>query len=1576
MNQNMSLPAHHIAALEGSGALVPGDHRDLLLAYYADLPHEDFTTRQPVDWLGAWQAHLRLGQRRLADATLLRAYNPTPPDHGWQSSHTVVELITPDMPFLVDTVSMALARLGYTVHLVLHPVLHLTRDAAGELLHTTQGQPESWMHFEIDRESDATALHQIEQEIRQALEALATAVGDWPAMTQRIASCREQLIASPPPLPEADRTETLAFIDWLLDDHFVILGCRDYAFSADRQTLEIRPGSGLGLLRDEGVGGPSRTFAALTPELRAVAYTAQSQLILTKADTRSMVHRPVYLDMVSIKQIDTTGVVGELRIIGLYTASAYAQPPRHVPVLSRKISDVLIDSEADLSGHRGKALLNVLDTYPRDELMETSEADLLRLATAVVNLHERARVRLFFREDIYRRYVSAMLYVPRDNYTTEVRMRVQQLLIDKIGGESCEFNVLLNDSPLARIHFIVRLPTHGAPAAYDPAAIEAEVAIIAQRWQDELRSQLQLHNGEEHGSARYQRYQRAFPAGYLADFSARVAVYDIDMLEQAAHSGTLQAALAPASSSDTRMWRLKLFHSSDIAISDYTPLLENMGVRVLDERPYVLQLEGGRWIIDIGIQLPTAGALEDANARDRLLEAFRAAFANACENDPFNKLVLNAGLSWRDVVVLRAYARYLKQINLRYAIETLADCLLHHADIAASLIRLFHLRLAPTQVDDHAADALRASLGTAIGALPSVDEEKILTGFAATIDATVRTNHFQRDTAGQPKPWLSFKVVSAKVPGMPQPVPLFEIFVYGTEVEGVHLRGGKVARGGLRWSDRREDFRTEVLGLVKAQMVKNTVIVPVGSKGGFVVKNAPAEREAFMAKGVECYKTFIRGLLDLTDNLVEGKVVPPQGVQRRDEDDPYLVVAADKGTATFSDIANGLAAEYGFWLDDAFASGGSVGYDHKKMGITARGAWVSVERHFREIGVDVARDAFTVAGVGDMSGDVFGNGLLRSSATQLVAAFDHRHIFIDPTPDPALSFKERERLFALPRSSWADYESRLISAGGGIWPRNVKSIALSPQIKALLQIEEDALEPNLLIQAILKAPVDLLYNGGIGTYVKAASQSHTDASDRANDPVRIDGRELRCKVFAEGGNLGMTQSGRIEYALNGGRIHTDAIDNSAGVDCSDHEVNIKILLNRIVAGGDLTLKQRNTLLAEMTEDVGHLVLRDNELQTLALSLEHDQAASLLPVHQRFMQRMEAVGKLSRRLEYLPTDSQCLERQQTHQGLTRPELAVLLAYAKIVLNNDLLASELPDDARWDSLLLDYFPTLLGERFGSRLREHPLRREIVATVLTNHAVNRQGISFVFRLSEETERHPAAVLDAFINAQALLDSEKLALAVEQLPANVPTSAQYAMLQLLRRQTERATRWVLQAGEQDAGFIQAVCHALNGLTQWLIDPAHAHAKRDEWLVAGVPAELAARVLALDYAGPLLELARHAALRSALAERLQLFLQLGSALGFDWMAQAIEQLPRDNRWQALARLAARDDLQRLHAGLVDTVWQDGAGETLERLDAWIALQGTPLVAWQRMLQELRESAPDLAMISAALREARHRFTL
>ncbi|WP_035058684.1 NAD-glutamate dehydrogenase [Andreprevotia chitinilytica] len=1565
-----------LLALQPFEASLPANATSLFRQYYADLPDEDFAVRDTQDWAGAALSHWRLATHRKPASWLLRVYNPTLPEHGWQTSHTVVELVVADMPFLVDTVGMALGRLGYSVHMLIHPVMQVVRDDDGQLQTLgEQQQAESWMHFEIDRATSPAALDAVHKEIDRALEALTRAVSDWPAMSDRVSRALTDLRGSLPPVSADEIDETVSFLDWLQAGHFIFLGCRDYRFGKNGKTLDVVPESGLGLLRD-AAKGTSHTFASLPDDLRALAYTPEHLLILTKADTRSIIHRPVYLDMVSLKQIDANGAVtGELRILGLYTAAADATPPRQVPILRRKIDQALQLAGANLAGHRGKALLHVLDTYPREELIEIDVAELARIASGIVGLHERNRVRIFFREDLYRRYISAMLFVPRDNYTTEVRIKVQKLLIERLGGQSAEFNVLLTDSPLARIHFIVRIP-HDTQPEYDAQAIEAEVAEIAQRWQDELKRQLLQHNGEEVGSDRYQRYQLAFPAAYCADFTPRAAVHDVDALETVLAGSDLAATLTPGSATDTRLWRLKLYRASEIALSDCLPLLENLGVRVLDERPYALHPADSTaaWIIDIGIQLNDQTSLEDPAARNRLVDAFQAVFSGKADNDAFNKLVLGANLAWREVLLLRAYARFLKQIGLKYAIETLADTLQRFPEYATKLAQLFHLRLDPANPQDEAADALDAELAAFAVAQPNLDDERTLSSLRAAVAATVRSNYFQLSAEGTPKSYLSFKLVSSKIPGMPQPAPLFEIFVYSTEMEGTHLRGGKVARGGLRWSDRREDFRTEVLGLVKAQMVKNSVIVPVGSKGGFIVKNAPTEREAFLAKGVECYKTLIRGMLDITDNLLEGKVVPPANVRRRDEDDPYLVVAADKGTATFSDIANGIAHDYGFWLDDAFASGGSVGYDHKKMGITARGAWVSVERHFSELGIDVAKDPISIVGIGDMSGDVFGNGLLRSKAVKLVAAFDHRHIFIDPTPDAALTFKERERLFALPRSSWADYDTKLISEGGGIWPRTAKTIPISTQMKALLGIDDDRLEPTALLQAILKAPVDLLYNGGIGTYVKASSQSHAEANDRANDGLRIDGRELRCKVVSEGGNLGFTQLGRVEYALAGGRIYTDAIDNSAGVDCSDHEVNIKILVNRIVAAGDLTTKQRNQLLAQMTDEVGLLVLRDNQLQTLALALESAQALSLLPVHQRFMQKLEAEGKLSRRLEYLPSDSLLLERAQNKQGLTRPELAVLLAYAKIVLYQDLLASTMPDDARWDALLADYFPKELSERFAARLPEHPLRREIIATVLTNHVINRQGVSFVFRVSEETEHSPANVVRGWMDAARLLDSETLALQVEA--ANAPAQTKYELLLALHRHTERTTRWVLRHADimNDAGFAPVVSSefaALAGRLLCIADPGSTLAR---WQADGVPDTLASAVAARELAGSLLDLARDPSNRGTVGERMALYLGLGETVGLDWLGGAVERLPRDNRWQSLARLAARDDLLNMHASLTEQVWRISQGDAEARIAGWREAVGSSFDQWQKMLAELREAAPDLAMISAALRELRARL--
>ncbi|MBM5570775.1 MULTISPECIES: NAD-glutamate dehydrogenase [Deefgea] len=1538
--------------------------------FYANVPEEDLQEKSIEDLAAAVLAQRRMASKRSKQQRLIRIYNPTLSEHGWQSPHTVIEIVQDDMPFLVDSVGIALNNMKCNVYRVIHPVLNIQRDEAGQLVSSTGiACKESWMHFEINRISDPNQIALITNEIDQALDSIAIAVADWPNMTERVSSALEQLKANKAEKSAANTKEVIAFLEWLLAGHFVFLGLRDYQFDAN--ALNIVPHSGMGLLRDAGLPSPSHVWASLSPDLRAVAYAPTRLLMLTKSDRRSLIHRSVYLDTVLLRNISATGeLLGELRIVGLYSASAYTTPPRQIPILRQKIDQALSYCNAELTGYRGKALLNVLDTYPRDELIEIEIPELARIADGIVSLHERQRVRAFFRDDIYRRYVSVMVFVPRDNYSTDVRMKIEALLLQHLAGSSSEFTVFLGDNPLARIHYIIRR-TATYSSGYDSKVIEAEIAQVAQRWQDDLKQQLIQSCGEERGSALHQKYLHAFPAAYCADFSARAAIYDIESLETALSQQSIVATLTPGSALDAGIWRLKLYQHHPIELSDCLPLLESLGLRIVDERPYILQLNTeSAWLVDIGVRLPAGTSLEHPEQRQRLLAAFVAQSKGLAENDKLNQLVLYHSLAWREVFVLRAYARYLKQVALKYSIEMIADCLLMHGRQTQLLAQAFQLLHHPSQAEPAVAEIVLEEITQAAKAMPNIDDERILTSLMAAIRATLRTNFYQSQGS---KNYLALKIASAEIPLMPQPVPMCEIFVYSPQMEGVHLRGGKVARGGLRWSDRREDFRTEVLGLVKAQMVKNTVIVPVGSKGGFVVKNPPLDREAYLASGIACYQMFIRGLLDLTDNFLNGHIVPPADVLRRDGDDPYLVVAADKGTATFSDIANAISQEYNFWLDDAFASGGSVGYDHKKMGITARGAWISVERSFREMGLNTNTDPFTAVGIGDMSGDVFGNGLLRTKTIRLLAAFDHRHIFIDPNPQAETAYAERERLFQLPRSSWADYNPTLISTGGGVFARNLKKIKLSDEMRRILEIEAFELEPDQLIQAILKAPVDLLYNGGIGTYVKSSAQTHAEANDRGNDAVRVDGKDLRCKVIAEGGNLGFTQLGRIEYALHGGRIHTDAIDNSAGVDCSDHEVNIKILLSKIVNDGDLTLKQRNELLASMTDEVGLLVLRDNELQTQAVSLEFTQSLSLLPVHTRLMQTLEQTGKLSRRIEYLPSNSQLAERQHNRIGLSRPELSVLLAYAKIVIKQDLLAENLVDDAKWHSLLQRYFPVRLVEKFSAQIAQHPLRREIVATQLTNHLVNRYGISCIYRLQEETEKSCSDIVDALISAESLLDSESLFLEIEQ--SDIAIAGQTQLLLTIRRQTERVARWLLQqnlATTQLEHMRTCAALTLPQLPQQLSTSSTHAAQAQEWQAAGISTALAMKVMAVQESQSLLELCQFNNDSGQLAEHMRIYLALGEALELKWLAHAIEQLPRDNRWQTLARLAARDDLQRLHMELFRQVW----GQYQAELSLWLAHNQAARARVAAMFAELSAATPDLAMISAVLRELRQRLIL
>ncbi|MCX7170143.1 MAG: NAD-glutamate dehydrogenase, partial [Proteobacteria bacterium] len=1206
--------------------------------YYAQVAGEDLAERSVQDWYGAALSHWRFARRFVTGSSLLRVYNPRVEEHGWESTHTVMEIVSDDMPFLVDSITMEVNRQGLTQHLIIHPIMKMRPDPAGHLECVAESDPNasgsyvSLIHVEVDRRTAVAHLETLQAGLTRILGDVRAAVADWPGMRRRLEEILLDSERNPPPGNPADNAENMAFLKWIADDNFTLLGYREYRLAKENgeDALHVVAGTGAGILRETGARRGEQhgdSFSSLPPAVKALARQPQ-MLLLTKTNARSTVHRPGYLDYLGIKRFDGTGaVIGERRFLGLFTSTAYNANPAEIPLLRRKLASVIERAGFLPKSHARKALQTILEQYPRDELLQVEIDQLYPIVMGILGLGERQRTRLFMRRDAFRRFYSCLIYTPRENFDTALRKRMQQVLLEALNGDSTEFNVLLTESALARIHILVHVRPDSEPN-YTEAELEKRLVKVARRWEDELFEALRERHGEERGNLLYLRYREGFPASYRADYEARAAVGDIDLMESLSGPASLAMNLYLPLEARTGNLRFKILQDGEpVPLSVSLQMLEHMGVKVLEERPYAIQRESGTtvWIHDIGLSLADAESLDIDRVRDLFQEVFLQVWRGAAESDDFNRLVLTAHLSWREVAALRAYAKYLKQTGFTFSQAYIEQTLAAHPAIAQQLVALFHASFEPGETTDRAerVSGIEQAIKSALDGVANLDEDRILRQFLAAIQATLRTNYFQQgagETEGAAKPCLSFKLDSRRVPGLPEPKPLFEIFVYSPRFEGIHLRGGKVARGGLRWSDRMEDFRTEVLGLMKAQMVKNVVIVPVGSKGGFYVKNAPpaADREAWLAEGIACYHVFLRGLLDLTDNLVAGQVVPPRDVVRKDEDDPYLVVAADKGTASFSDYANGVAREYGFWLDDAFASGGSAGYDHKKMAITARGAWESVQRHFRELGVNTQQEDFSVVGIGDMSGDVFGNGMLLSPHIKLVAALDHRHIFIDPAPDPALSLAERRRLFILPRSSWADYDPQLISAGGAVYPRSAKAISLSPQARAVLGIEAETLTPLELIHALLLAPVDLLYNGGIGTYVKGSQESHADVGDRANDAIRVNGFELRCKVVAEGGNLGFTQLGRIEYALKGGRINTDAIDNSAGVDCSDHEVNIKILLNSVMADGELTEKQRNLLLVEMTDEVARLVLRDNYFQTQILSLTRAQGDRLLDEQARYI----------------------------------------------------------------------------------------------------------------------------------------------------------------------------------------------------------------------------------------------------------------------------------------------------------------------------------------------------------------------
>ncbi|MCX5199664.1 NAD-glutamate dehydrogenase [Streptomyces sp. NBC_00249] len=1601
-----------------------------LQRYYLHTAPEDLLDRDPVDVFGAALSHYRLAEIRPQGTANVRVQTPTVEENGWTSSHSVVEVVTDDMPFLVDSVTNELSRQGRGIHVVIHPQVVVRRDITGKLIEILgpdcdahgprTARPhdslvESWIHVEIDRETDKADLKQITGDLQRVLSDVRESVEDWEKMRDAALRIAEGLPEEPtaPDLREYELEEARELLRWLADDHFTFLGYREYNL-VDGDALAAVPGTGLGILRSDphhsgkDDGHPvSPSFNRLPADARAKA-REHRLLVLTKANSRSTVHRPSYLDYVGVKKFDADGnVVGERRFLGLFSSAAYTESVRRVPVIRRKVAEVLDGAGFAPSSHDGRDLLQILETYPRDELFQTPVDKLREIVTSVLYLQERRRLRLYLRQDEYGRYYSALVYLPRDRFTTGVRLRLMDILKEELDGISVDFTAWNTESILSRIHFVVRVPQGTELPVLteaDVERIEGRLVEAARSWADGFQEALIAELGEERAAELLRKYGTSFPEGYKADHSPRAAVADLCHLERlSASEREFALSLYEPVGAGPGERRFKIYRTGEqVSLSAVLPVLQRLGVEVTDERPYELRRTDrvSAWIYDFGLRMPLATGNGDSylgdDARERFQEAFAAVWTGEAENDNFNTLVLGAGLTWRQAVVLRAYAKYLRQAVSPFSQDYMEDTLRNNVHTTRLLVSLFEAKMSPVRqaAGTELVDAMLEELDGALDQVASLDEDRILRAFLTLIKATLRTNFFQKNAAGEDHAYVSMKFDPQAIPDLPAPRPAFEIWVYSPRVEGVHLRFGKVARGGLRWSDRREDFRTEILGLVKAQMVKNTVIVPVGAKGGFVAKNLPdpsVDRDAWLAEGIASYKIFISALLDITDNMVAGEVVPPKGVVRHDEDDTYLVVAADKGTATFSDIANGVAESYGFWLGDAFASGGSAGYDHKGMGITARGAWESVKRHFRELGHDTQTQDFTVVGVGDMSGDVFGNGMLLSEHIRLVAAFDHRHIFIDPNPDSATSYAERRRLFDLPRSSWADYDTALLSAGGGIHPRSAKAIPVNAQVREALGIEPGVtkMTPAELMQAVLQAPVDLLWNGGIGTYVKATAETHADVGDKANDAIRVDGSEVRARVIGEGGNLGLTQLGRIEFARSGaggegGKINTDAIDNSAGVDTSDHEVNIKILLNAVVADGDMTVKQRNKLLAEMTDEVGSLVLRNNYAQNTALANGSAQAPSLLHAQQRFMRRLGRDGLLDRQLEFLPNDRQIRELLNNGKGLTQPELAVLFAYTKITVADELIATELPDDPYLRRLLHAYFPGALREKFPEQIEAHALRREITTTLLVNDTVNTGGSTFLHRLREETGASLEEIVRAQLAAREIFGLAEVWDAVEALDNKVAADVQTRVRLHSRRLVERGTRWLLNNRPQPLQITETIeLFGARVAQVWSEVPKLVRGADLEWYQSvmdeligeGLPEELAAKVAGFSSAFPTLDIV-------AIADRTgldplavaEVYYDLADRLDITQLMDRIIELPRADRWQSMARASIREDLFAAHAALTADVLAVGNGESSpeERFKSWEDRNAAIIGRARTTLDEIRGSDDfDLANLSVAMRTMR-----
>ena len=1578
------------------------DSASFVRALFQDGVAEEITA-YPAQDLAAIAASARaFADTKMPGRHKVRIFAPGEQGDGWDEDISVIQIVNDDMPFLVDSVLSLLSEINAGIRLVLHPILTLARARNGkygglveEDAYGAQGVVrESLIHVHIDPLGGQQERAELEESISAVLDDVRTAVLDWRPMTDRVRQAITFYQTNPPPVAVDELAESVQFLQWLLDNHFTLLGIREYVFEggAEKGQLKAVANSGLGILRDPKVQVLRRgkQLVTITPELRDFLMQP-APLIITKANVRATVHRRVHMDYIGIKQFDDRGrLSGELRVVGLFTSAAYTRSARQIPVLRRKVGYILEHSGFSPDGHSGKALINIIEQYPRDDLFQIDADLMLEIAKGILQLEERPRTRLFIRKDKFDRFVSGLVYIPRDRFNTQVREKVGERLALAYDGHVSAFYPAFPEGSLVRVHYIIGR-TGGPTPSPDPADVEADIVEIVKTWDDRLSEAIAGHYEIERVRALRERYVNAFSGAYQEAFEPAGALRDMDLMEGLSDQGDVAIDFYRGDGDGKQVLRLKIYHLGEpIALSDRLPILENMGLRAINERSYMVRRQSTDqavvWIHDIALNSADDSDVRLEALKDGLEACFLAVWNGEAENDAFNALVLKENMAWRDISVLRAVGKYLRLGGLAFSARFMESALNAYSGIAERLVRLFYIRFdpsrdAPVKKRLAAQKRLVSDIEAELQNVPSLDHDSVLRRYMNLIVSAQRTNYFQRTEGDGYKPAIAIKIRSREVDGLPEPRPFAEIFVYAPDVEGVHLRFGMIARGGLRWSDRPEDFRTEVLGLVKAQQVKNTVIVPVGSKGGFVPKKlTPAfTREEFLAEGVRCYKIFISSLLDVTDNISGTEVLPPKDVVRHDSDDPYLVVAADKGTATFSDIANGISEEKGHWLGDAFASGGSAGYDHKKMGITARGGWEAVKRHFREMDIDIQSTPFTVIGCGDMSGDVFGNGMLLSKQIKLIAAFDHRDIFIDPDPDPAVSFKERKRLFNAPGTTWQDYDAKLISKGGGVFSRALKSIEVSDEIQQALNLKSKKLSPFDLIRGILLSQADLLWFGGIGTYIRASSETNADAGDRANDPVRVTARELNVKVIGEGANLGLTQRARIEFGMNGGRVNTDAVDNSAGVNSSDLEVNIKIACGAAEAAGKLTRNARNKLLADMTDDVAALCLRNNYNQTLSLTLTETRGLAESGFLSRLMRTLEHQGLLDREVEFLLDDVEMSEREAQGKPLTRPELAVVLAYAKITLYDELLKSAVPDDPYLGRDLMRYFPDRLQAKFPSEIEQHRLRREIVATMLSNSMINRGGPSFVSRMVDETGAGVAAIATAYILARDSFGFIELNGEIDTLDNKIASALQIELYSAVQELVRRQSIWFLRNVPVAGDLADSVAHYGKGLAELqnafrTILPEDTLKANDASAKAlaerGVPKALAARMAQLPTLsrGPdiILVATRN---KRPIPDVAQVFFGLGTSLSIDRLTAQAADVPVNDYYDRLAVTNVLDGIYASQRNLTAQIVTSGTRKNA--WDVWADRNRLKVERAQSAIGEMMSGTLTLAKLAVAASQLR-----